>query len=389
MSDNEMTEKVLKKRKVSMLQLFIVGLICAILGGAVVFGASELFDDESAGTDSNGKKILIEQTYENLVPAIAEKVSPSVVGVKTTVTIDNFFLGQSQGTGAGTGIIISSDGYILTNNHVITEALKAGTNELAKDSKIEVLLPGRQDEPYTAEVIGRDELTDIAVIKIDAVGLPAAEFGDSDELTIGEPAIAIGNPGGFEFMSTVSAGIISGLNRNLQTGTGTELNLIQTDAAINPGNSGGPLCNSKGQVIGVTSIKIVATGFEGLGFAIPVNQAKSISDQLIETGYVKGRPLLGISIDNTFNEDVAKQYDVPPGVLVKEVQPFSGAYEAGIKTNDIITKFDGEEVKTFDELQKLKNDHVPGDTVEIEVYRYSEEEYMTFDVTLTEDKGTS
>jgi serine protease Do len=383
-----------EKKHVSITQLIAIALICSVLGGAIVFGSMQLLDK---GTDTNiqsdnlktSNTVVLTDETGNQISAIATKVSPSVVGIKTTMTVNNYFLGQSEGVGEGSGVIISADGYILTNNHVIDGALTAGSNSLAEGSKIEVILPGQKDKPYTATVVGRDVKTDIAVIKIDAAGLPVAELGNSDNLKVGELAVAIGNPGGLDFMGTVSAGIISGLNRTVVTEDGNELTLIQTDTAINPGNSGGPLCNSQGQVIGIINIKIVATEYEGLGFAIPVNQAKTIADGLIQGGYIKGRPLLGITVDNTFNADVAKQNSVPEGLLVSSVKPFSGAAAAGILANDIITEFDGQTVKTFNDLQTLKDKHKPGDTVEIKVYRYSDKAYKTFNVTLTEDTGTT
>jgi serine protease Do len=381
-------ENVRKEKKhYNFMQLVIVALLCSVLGGAIVFGSIKLFDKNDAS--NNSQNSIIVQSDETQITAIAEKVSPSVVGIKITATINNIFTGQSQGTGEGSGIIYSSDGYILTNNHVIADALTAGTNNVASGSTIEVTLPGQIDKSYTATVVGRDVKTDIAILKIDASDLPVAELGNSDELKVGELAVAIGNPGGFDFMGTVSAGIISGLNRTIQSETGDDLTLVQTDTAINPGNSGGPLCNGNGQVIGIINIKIVATGFEGLGFAIPINQAKEIADGLIQGGYIKGRPLLGVSIDSTYTEDAAKQRDLPAGLLVLEVKPSSGAAAAGILADDIITKFDGQEVKLFSEVQTLKDKHKPGDTIEIVVYRQSDKTYKTFQVTLTEDTGTS
>jgi serine protease Do len=256
---------------------------------------------------------------------------------------------------------------------------------VGKGAKIEVFLPSQKDKPYTAEVVGFDVRTDLAVIKIGGTNLPAAELGDSDILKVGELAVAIGNPGGLEYMGSVTVGVVSGLNRTIQSETGKELKLIQTDAAINPGNSGGALVNSKGQVIGVNSIKIAAQGFEGLGFAIPINEAKKITDDLMQFKYVTGRPILGIVPDTRFNEDVAKKYNVPVGVLVAEVSPLSGAYKAGIQVGDIITKFDGKAVKDRTELDELRNKHKVGDVATVEIYR--DEAYQTLKVTLSEDKG--
>ena len=223
------------------------------------------------------------------------------------------------------------------------------------DAKIEVYLPADsgQTKPYTATVVGKDSKTDLAVIKISASGLPVAELGDSDSLKVGELAVAIGNPGGLEYMGSVTVGVISGLNRTIAIEDNGNTKLIQTDAAINPGNSGGALVNSQGQVIGVNSAKVAEQGFDGMGFAIPINQAKTIVDSLIKTGYVQGRPLLGVSIDQTFDAAAAKQNNVPVGCYVASVQTPSGAATAGIKAKDIITKIDGKAVATFDELENL------------------------------------
>jgi len=394
-------------RRVSLLQLALVAIICSILGGGLVFVAFQFVApaikpsmgsyfgnilsgkttiSETAEQKDNGiyKKIEI-QSVESPITAIAEKVGPSVVGIRVTATMQDFF-GERQGTGEGAGIIIKSDGYILTNNHVISEAFESNSsNTISSGSKIEVILPSNKDKPYIAQLIGRDSKTDIAVLKIDASGLSTAELGDSDALRPGELAVAIGNPGGLDYMGSVTAGIISGLNRKVVTDDGKQLTLLQTDAAINPGNSGGPLVNSKGQVIGINTIKIASQGFEGLGFAIPINNAKSIISDLIEFNYVKGRPKLGITIDPRFNEAYARQNGVPAGLLVSDVEPLSGAYKAGIKINDIITKFDGTTIKTFEGLETEKNKHKPGDTVKMEAYR--EGKTLTFDVTLTEAKN--
>ncbi|WP_252891160.1 S1C family serine protease [Thermoclostridium stercorarium] len=208
-------------------------------------------------------------------------------------------------------------------------------------------------------------------------------------------AIAIGNPAGLEFMGSVTQGIISGLNREIQVGNGKTLKVIQTDAAINPGNSGGALVNSKGQVIGVNTVKISGSEYEGLGFAIPINTAMEIANSLISDGYVKGRPQLGVSIDTRFTEELAKSYNVPVGLLVADVSPLSAAYNAGIKAGDIIVEFNGVPVKTFSELENEKNKYKAGDTVTLRIYRIKntnargqyDGEYLDIQVTLGEDKG--
>ncbi|HOJ12701.1 MAG TPA: trypsin-like peptidase domain-containing protein, partial [Clostridiales bacterium] len=313
---------------------------------------------------------------------IAKKVSPSIVGIKVTARVQNFFFGEQEDKGEGSGIIIREDGYILTNYHVISKAYDSTTNKISSNAKIEVFLPEQEEKPYTAEIIGVDWRTDIAVLKIKGSGFQAAELGDSDIVEVGELAVAIGNAGGY--MGSVTAGVISGLNRTIQSDSGYEFKLIQTDAAINPGNSGGALVNSEGKVIGVNSIKVVAQGFEGIGFAIPINTAREIFENLIEHKYVPGRPYIGFKADITFDEAAAKYYRVPSGVLVEQVFPFTAAYKAGIYAGDIITKCQDKPVKTLEELNEIKNQYKPGDTIKLEIYR--DRKYITIEVELTEEK---
>jgi len=400
---SESYEKPRKGRiREMILPLVIVALISSVLGGALVgawfqFGAPTLVENNlQSGNNSQVdtqlvKQIEIVNNIESPATAIAEKVSPSIVGIKVTYRIQDFWFGAQQSSGSGSGIIIRSDGYILTNNHVIEAAMESGT-KIAQGASIQVILPNQTDQFYDAKVVGRDERTDIAVLKVDLSELPAVDIGNSDELKVGELAIAIGNPAGLEFMGSVTQGIISGLNREIQVGSGRPLKVIQTDAAINPGNSGGALVNSKGEVIGVNTVKISGSNYEGLGFAIPINTAMEIANSLISDGYVKGRPQIGVQIDTRYNEEMAETYKLPPGLLVKEVIPLSGAYNAGIKIGDIITEFNGVPVKTFDELETEKNKYKAGDVVKIKIYRiessdFTRGQYLELDVTLSEDKG--
>lgn len=390
------------------LPLLIVALLSSVIGGAVVgawfqFGAPALAEKNQSQSQSNPsdeqplsdlqkvKQIEIVNSTESPATVIAEKVGPSIVGIKVTYLTQDFWFGTQQTSGSGSGIIIRSDGYILTNNHVIEDAMGSG-NQIARGASIQVILPNQPDEYYDAKVVGRDEKTDIAVLKVDLSELPAAEIGNSDELKVGELAVAIGNPAGLEFMGSVTQGIISGLNREIQVDTGQTLKVIQTDAAINPGNSGGALVNAKGQVIGVNTVKMSGSQYEGLGFAIPINTAMEIANSLISDGYVKGRPQLGVSIDTRFNEELAKQYNVPAGLLVADVSPLSAAYNAGIKSGDIIVEFNGVPVKTFSELETEKNKYKAGDTVMLKIYRFegndvTKGKYLNIEVTLGEDKG--
>ncbi len=411
-------------------QLIIVAVLSAILGGVVTgaffyFVAPEIssryidriasgqdnedngssggggsIDSSSAGNNdgsgsSGTKKIEIVDKTDSLISVIAEKASPSVVGIRatpastgTSLDFSSFFYGNYDASPSeGSGIIISKDGYIVTNNHVIESALD-NSGVLSNGAKIEVFLPHQVDKPYTAAVIGWDKKTDLAVLKIEGDDFDAADLGNSDNLKIGEMAIAIGNPGGIEYMGSVTVGVISGLNREIQTEDGKDLRYVQTDAAINPGNSGGALLNSKGQVIGINTVKVIGSAYEGLGFAIPINTAREIFESLINNTYIKGRaPVLGIQSTNQYTEAVAKRYGWPAGVYVVSVSQFTGAYIAGIKENDIITKFEGKQVKSLEDLNVIKNEHQPGDVVEVEVYRIDEKQYYTIKVTLTEDRG--
>lgn len=314
------------------------------------------------------KKVEIVQNGESAVTSVAEKVGPSVVGIRTSYQNTNELFGVQSEGGEGSGIIISADGYILTNYHVVEGALNDKTRGVRSDAKIEVFLPNKIDKPYTATVKGYDSKTDLAVLKINESNLPVIEFGKSDDVKVGEPAIAIGNPGGLEYMGSVTYGVVSGLNRTVQLDDGKRIRLVQTDAAINPGNSGGALVNIKGQLIGVNTVKMVATGFEGLGFAIPVDEAKSIADTLISKTYIS-KPYLGISVNEEYTEDVAKANKMPAGVYVADVELFGAAAKAGIMPGDIITKFNNKAVKSYDELEELKNKMKPGDLVKIEIFR--------------------
>lgn len=410
-----LTEKTKPKSKKPgiLSQMIIVSVVSSIISGAVVGSYFQLISPavnsankqeitstqsiQSYDSSSKAKMILASESSDSSITDIAAKVSPSIVGIRVTVPSTRnsnifgnyFFNGQEQSqtpqSGEGSGIIIKSDGYIMTNNHVIADAINSKTGKLINGAKIEVYLSSKNDVPYTAQVVGRDSLTDLAVIKIDAANLPAAKLGNSDNIKVGELAIAIGNPGGLEYMGSVTVGVISGVNRKVEGTETSGFKLIQTDAAINPGNSGGALVNSNGEIIGINSVKIVAQGFEGLGFAIPVNKAMEIVNSLIQNKYVKGRIQLGITGDINYTEEVAKQYDMPAGVYVSEVQMFSNAYKAGIRQGDVITKFDGVAVKSVNDINDIKLKHKVGDVVSVEIYR--DGQTQTFKVTLAESKN--
>lgn len=274
-------------------------------------------------------------------------------------------------TSEGSGIIATSDGYIITNAHVVdgADSLKVITSD---------------GKTYEAELIGSDSMTDLAVIKVDAEGLTAAEFGSSSDLVVADPVIAIGNPGGLQ--SSVTVGYVSALNRPVTSSdTGYTMNCIQTDAAINPGNSGGALVNMYGQVIGINSSKIVATGYEGLGFAIPIDDALPIISNLKDYGYVKDRAMLGIS-GQYLDSWTANFYGLPSGMYVAEVNNESVS-NAGVQQGDVITKIDGEEITSANTISNYIAKKKPGDEVILTITRGLTNKTFTCKVTLTESTG--
>ena len=300
----------------------------------------------------------------------AKKVGPTVVGITNKALVRDYFnRTQLVEKGSGSGVIYSKDGLIVTNNHVV-----AGAQE--------IVVSLSNGKTYTGKVLGTDPTTDLAVVKIQAdEDLPVAEFGDSDTLMVGEPAIAIGNPLGMEFRGTVTAGVISALNRTIDLGE-QRFRLIQTDAAINPGNSGGALANADGQVIGINSAKIVVSGVEGIGFAIPINEAKPIIKQLAEQGRVV-RPYLGVSlIDKTLAERFGFNIDLRGGLFVAKLFQNGPAYQGGIRPNDIITKFNGTKVDSVAALRDALNKCQVGQTVPVTILRGDTE--VAKNVTLTE-----
>lgn len=318
-------------------------------------------------SQENQYNYVIDKTVSPVVP-IAKKVSPSIVAIRIKKNYQDFFGFVYQSEGNGSGIIIDSEGHIVTNNHVVE-----GSNDITV-----VLYDGRE---LPAKIVGRDAQTDLAVIKVEDKNLPPyAELGDSSTLEVGELAVAIGSPLGTNYAGSVTAGIISGLNRELYVGNRT-MKLIQTDAAINPGNSGGALVNSEGKVIGINTLKLVESKVEGMGFAIPINEAKPIIEQLIKNKKVL-RPYLGI-VGQTIDEKTAKQYDVPQGVLIRQVVDGSGADKAGLVRGDIITKIDGERVTTIEQLQKIIQSKKVGDKIKVEAYGELNR-YKTVEVQLTE-----
>ena len=310
--------------------------------------------------------------YSDTGISVANKVRPSIVGIKVEYAATSFFGGTQTVSAEGSGIIITEDGYILTNKHVVNSSSGSSFYEISKASKLTVTLYG-DDQTYEAKIIGTDEQTDLAVIKIDKTGLTPAELGDSDGVQVGEFCMAVGNPLGMQ--SSVSAGIVSAVDRQITDEDGKTFTLIQTDAAINQGNSGGALVNSKGQVIGVNTMKLSGTGVEGVGFAIPINSTKDIYSQLIEYQKVK-RPYIGITgIDLT--ESLAKANNLVVGIYVKAVEDFSPAQKADLRIGDVIIEADGQEITTMAELNEIKNAHQIRDEMTVKVVRDGKEKDIT------------
>lgn len=347
-------------------------LVASVLTASLFLGGLHFY---SKSNSPSGQNITIEANTSQVspltntsnkqilsIPQIAEKVGPSVVGVINKAKVNpqqfyNPFTGrtyESGGSGdkaveqgAGSGIIISNDGYVVTNEHVISGA-----------TEISIVL--NTGEEVAATLIGKDAKTDLAVLKVDKAGLTAAVLGDSEQVKAGELAVAIGNPLGQEFAGTVTAGVVSAVNRTMTVENKT-YNLIQTDAAINPGNSGGALVNQYGEVIGINTIKLSSGDVEGIGFAIAISEAKPIIEQLSQNGYVSGRPLVGVSVSETRS-----------GLLVAGVSAGSGAEKAGLQEGDLIVKVDGQSVKKSTDLNSIRDKKAPGDSMTFTIVRDGE-----------------
>lgn len=342
-----------------------------------MFGVEDNTSEESTtslsdfftNSSSENRNLVSLSSLSETGISVASKVQPSIVGITVEYAVNSVFSSASSTASAeGSGIIISEDGYILTNNHVVNSSSSSSFYEVGDASKVTVYLHN-DETPYEGTIVGTDEQTDLAVIKIEKTGLTAAELGDSDAVQVGEFAMAIGNPLGME--SSVTSGVISAVNREITDTDGTTYTLIQTDAAINSGNSGGALVNSDGQVIGVNFLKVSGTGVEGLGFAIPINDAKEIAEQLIQYNKVK-RPYMGISgID--IDSDDARRYSLVEGIYVRSVEDFSAAQKADIRIGDVIIEMDGQKVTNMNELNALKNAHQIGDEVTLKVNRSGKE----------------
>lgn len=344
------------------------------IGGAETESAAENTADstvEVAAKSSDNKALITDRKEERAeaeaaaakmssarnTPAVrvANSVGPAVVGITNKAVARDFFNRRVETQGVGSGVIFKSDGYIVTNNHVIE-----GAREL-----IVSLADGRT---LNAELVGADEMTDIAVVKVDAKNLPTAKFGNSDDVVVGEPAIAIGNPMGLEFQGSVTVGVISALNRTLEL-SDRRVKLFQTDAAISPGNSGGALVNADGEIIAINSAKLAADGVEGMGFAIPINTVQTIVNELMEKGYV-ARPYLGVTI---FDKPTAARYGyqltIDRGVYIFQVALDAPAGIAGLQRGDVILSIDGKDVNSVGDVRNEVASHKVGDKVKLKYER--------------------
>ena len=378
----------------------LVPFVSGVVGCAVVVGTcfgipsirTKLLGSSTPSTSTNSSTSdvsgYVSQTslsnYSDTAVYAANKILPSVVGIEVQYNVNSMLSmfgnrGQSQtATATGSGIIISEDGYILTNNHIVSTSSASSNSSsnnyysVSEAEKVTVTL-FNDDKTYDAKIVGTDEQTDLAVIKIEKADLPKAEFADSDNIKVGEFAMAVGNPLGMQ--SSITCGVVSAVNRKITDSDGKEFTLIQTDAAINAGNSGGALVNSQGQVIGINTLKLQGTGIEGMGFAIPINSTTDITSQLIQYSKVK-RPYIGIT-GMDLSENTAKANNLVKGIYVKAIDDFSAAEKAGVKIGDVIIEADGTKISTMDELNSIKNKHSIGDEMKIKVNRDGQEKELT------------
>ena len=374
-----------KKGKGGFLKMLCCGLVLTIVCSAASAGVSYLVVDNmlrSAGGSS--ASISSPSGTGHYIPSVSVTGDPlnaaevydlacaQVVGINIPITTTNIFGQTTSSAISGSGFVITEDGYIVTNYHVIEYSVKRGyeTNVMFYDGST-----------YDAKIIGYDEENDLAVIKIDAEDLNYVSVGKSSEMVVGETVYTVGNPLG-ELAYTMTSGIVSALDRLISTDENTSINMFQIDAAVNSGNSGGPVYNSRGQVIGVVSAKYSSTGVEGLGFAIPIDEAMEIVEQLIEHGYVTGRAAFGVSVQN-INPSTAAVHGYPEGVYVTGVNSGSCAEKSGIKVGDIITAIGDSETANIEELTKvLRNEYSAGDKAVVTVFRAGK--YLKLDIVFDE-----
>ena len=365
-------------------------LVCALLGGlgggAVV---SRRLSGRMTGLEQSLSELQVQRDQlvvasdaapvtaaeEGGIPAsqIYAAACEQVVGISTEVTYTNFFGMSSSSAVTGSGFIISADGYIMTNYHVIENAYEG-------DLDVTVML--HDGTEYTAAIVGVEADNDVAVLKIDAEGLSPAEIGNSDSLSVGDTVYAVGNPLG-ELEFSMTTGHVSALDRLIATDANSEsVNMFQIDAAVNSGNSGGPVYNSLGQVVGIVTAKYSSTGVEGIGFAIPVNDAVSIANDLMTKGYVTGKAYMGVRLDDRYNSMYSQYYGMPLGAYVSYVEPDSSAEKAGMQPGDIITRLGDTDIAGYSELKTAVKHFSAGDSTDVVLYRAGEE--LTLPITFDE-----
>lgn len=386
---------VQKPKNHSILKTVVVPFASGIIGASLVVGicfgvpkireiilpggqgttTSQTNNNKSASDSQINATAISLQGYSETAMGVAEKVQPSIVGIQIEYNVNSFF-GQSTATATGSGIIISEDGYILTNNHVVSGSTSSSYYEVTDAKSVKVTLYN-DETVYDAKIVGKDDKTDLAVIKIEKTGLTKAELGDSNTVKVGEFVMAVGCPLGLN--TTVTQGIISAVDRTV-TAEGNKYTVLQTDAAINSGNSGGALVNSKGQVIGINTLKLSGSGIEGIGFAIPISSTTEVVAQLIENKKVI-RPYLGIE-GIAVTDEMATQYKLVKGVYISKIQNFTAAQKAGLEVGDVITEIDGNKIETVDDIDKIKESHKVGDKLTIKVYR--DKDYKDIKLTLEE-----
>ena len=366
--------------------LAFMGLFLLLITGAMAYGRAENTEEV---TETSATEDVVTATPETTSEAVATPISGQAalgsgheltisqsgsedltlqeIYKKNITSVVSILASTDSGTSTGTGIVMTADGYIITNYHVASGA-----------ARITVLL--NSGEEYDALTVGGDETSDLMVLKIEASGLTPAEFGDSSLAEVGDTVVAIGDPLGIELRGTMTDGIICGLYRDIKVSDRT-MTLMQTNAALNSGNSGGPLINMKGQVIGINTMKMTSSysDVEGLGFAIPISTAKPILDELMEKGYVSGRPAFGFTVEE-LGARVMVYYSLPGRLYIRSVEPDSDAYAQGIRSGDIITAIEGVSVSTLDEFNSVKNEYAAGDTVSLTIHREGKE--MTVQVKL-------
>ncbi len=378
-------EKSGEAQRSGTLKIACMCLVCALVGGLVGGFVSwnavrgSLADDTAKDNSvkpivstTGGKKVSTETASANEIYELGCK---QTVGVSLESTSANIFGQQSASAVAGTGFVITADGYVMTNYHVIESAQKRGY-------KISVLFKDKSS--FEAKVVGFDEDNDVAVLKIDASDLNPATIGNSDDIAVGDSVFAIGNPLG-ELDFSMTSGRVSALDRSITTEQGgAPINMFQFDAAINSGNSGGPVYNESGEVIGIATAKVGSSGVEGLGFAIPINDAADIANELITKGYVSGRAYMGVDIDNRYTSVYAQYYNMPEGAYVYNVEAGGCAERSGLAAGDIITEVGGEVIGSYSDLNAAIKNFKAGQSTEIVVYRGGE--YEKLSITFDESK---